>query len=122
MTTFLRMQPTCEKKKKFLSVKCNFFLVFGKGEKREKFSQKSSSCGVGGDSGKFKRDSKRKRNGALITPELNHRHYSLKGVGIDICVTALRFEKHFLLLFCGALFLHPLLSSPQNIDQSFCAC
>lgn len=119
------MQPTSEKKKKILSMKFNFSssLVYGKGEKREAFPQKVPSC-VMGEIAKNSRETQRENvTGALITPEINHRHYNINGMSPDIMRYCIRYEqKHSPLPICGALFLHPLLSLPRNIDQSFCAC
>lgn len=91
---------------------------------RERNSPKNPPCGVGGDNGKLRAaDEERKRNRSF-----NYSRYKSWSLGIKgmrrLCtrVTAFCSGKHFLLLFCGALSLLQLRSSPQNIDQSFCAC
>lgn len=101
MTTFLRMQPTCGKKKKFWAWKFNIFLVYGKCEREFSPKKFRSLQNIQTFEGEKERENV---TGALIIRNINHRRYTIKGMILASCMLLhFGFTKHFLLHFCGAL-------------------
>lgn len=121
MTTILRMQPTWGKKKKFLSMKFNFFLLLlidgtadDSGEREKVFP--SASTLIKGRARERVRTEIEYDSGALIKRNINQRD--------DM---AMYNALHLLLsrnasCFSSSGTLSPLTTRHPNIDRSFCAC
>lgn len=83
MTTFLRMQPTCGKKKKFWAWKFNIFLVYGKCEREFSPKKFRSLQNIRTFEGEKERENV---TGALIIRNINHRRYTIKGMILASCM------------------------------------